>query len=127
MLELAASGARVLQSRSVEYARRYGVRLHVRSSFDDGPGTWVQNVSHDGATDLSFTVPLAELPRLGSVMERVMKEVGAARYSIDDGVAKVSLIGAGMRTHPGVAADMFDTLATEGINIEMISTSSIRI
>lgn len=181
MLELAASGARVLQLRSVEYARRNNVRIHVRSSFADEPGTWVeeeddrmeqalvsgvalddgeakvtleevpdrpgvaatifkavaeeainvdmivQNVSHEGKTDLSFTVPRADLPRLESVVERVVKEIGAFRYSADDGIAKVSLVGAGMKSHPGVAADMFDALAGEGINIEMISTSSIRV
>ncbi|HVF08956.1 MAG TPA: aspartate kinase [Actinomycetota bacterium] len=181
MLELAAAGANVLQSRSVEYARRTGVRLHVRSSFDDDQGTWVQevdeqmegvlisgvaldtdeakvtldrvpdrpgvaatvfkaiaddaisidmivqNVSHAGATDLSFTAPRADLPRVTSVMERLVKEIGADSYTIDDDIAKLSLVGAGMKTHPGVAADMFDSLAGEGINIEMISTSPIRI
>ena len=181
MLELAVAGAHVLQSRSVEYARRAGVRLHVRSSFEEGPGTWVQeveepmegvlisgvaldadeakvtlervpdrpgvaatvfkaiadeaisidmivqNVSHAGATDLSFTAPRADLPRVHGVMERLVKEVGADSYTIDDDIAKLSLVGAGMKTHPGVAADMFDSLAGEGINIEMISTSPIRI
>jgi aspartate kinase len=181
MLELAAAGANVLQSRSVEYARRSGVRLHVRSSFEEGPGTWVQeveepmegvlisgvaldadeakvtlervpdrpgvaatvfkaiadeaisidmivqNVSHAGATDLSFTAPRADLPRVHGVMERLVKEVGADSYTIDDDIAKLSLVGAGMKSHPGVAADMFDSLAGEGINIEMISTSPIRI
>ena len=181
MLELAASGANVLQSRSVEYARRTGVRLHVRSSFDDEPGTWVQevdepmegvlisgvaldtdeakvtldrvpdhpgvaatvfkaiaddaisidmivqNVSHAGATDLSFTAPRADLRKVESVMERLVKEIGADSYTIDDDIAKLSLVGAGMKSHPGVAADMFDSLAGEGINIEMISTSPIRI
>jgi aspartate kinase len=180
MLELAAAGAKVLQSRSVEYARRYGVKLHVRSSFDDAPGTWVQevddmegvlisgvaldaeeakvtldgvpdrpgvaarvfraiaddgisidmivqNVSHAGATDLSFTAPRADVPRVRAVMERVVADIGAAGFTIDDDIAKVSLVGAGMKTHPGVAADMFDALAEEGINIEMISTSPIRI
>ncbi|HXF58141.1 MAG TPA: aspartate kinase [Actinomycetota bacterium] len=181
MLELAASGAKVLQLRSVEYARTHGVRVHVRSSFTDEPGTWVveedermeqaiisgvasdvselkitiedvpdrpgvaaaifravaeegvnvdmivQNVSHEGKTDVSFTAPKSDLHRLGPVMERVVREVGAARYTIDDGIAKVSLVGAGMKSHPGVAAEMFAALAERGINIEMISTSSIRI
>ena len=182
MLELSAAGAKVLSSRSVEYARRHGVKLHVRSSFEDVPGTWVQeadeaqmegvlisgvaldndeakvtldrvpdrpgvaatvfraiagegisvdmivqNVSHEGATDLSFTAPLADVPRLQSVMERVVKEIDATRFSIDDQISKVSLVGAGMKAHPGVAADLFDALAAEGINIEMISTSPIRI
>ncbi len=181
MLELAASGAKVLQARSVEYARRYGVKIHVRSSFDHEDGTWiteedvrmeqaiisgvaaddseakitledvpdrpgvaaaifraladegvnvdmiVQNVSHHGRTDLSFTAPREDLPRIKPTMERVVDAVGAASYSMDDGVAKVSLVGAGMKSHPGVAADMFAALAEEGINIEMISTSSIRV
>ncbi len=182
MLELAAAGAKILQARSVEYARRHGVKLHVRSTFEDSPGTWVQemseeqmegvlisgtaldveeakvtldrvpdhpgvaatvfraladeginvdmivqNVSHDGATDLSFTAPRADIARLDSLLDRVTKEIGAPRYSIDDGIAKVSLVGAGMKSHPGVATDMFDCLAAEKINIEMISTSPIRI
>jgi aspartate kinase len=181
MLELAAAGAKVLQSRSVEYARRQGVKLHVRSSFDDEPGTWVeeademmegvmisgvaldaeeakvtldrvpdrpgvaakvfkaiaaeginidmivQNVSHEGATDLSFTAPRADLPKLQGLLERITAELGTDRFTIDEDVAKLSLVGAGMKSHPGVAADMFDSLAGEGINIDMISTSPIRI
>jgi aspartate kinase len=87
----------------------------------------VQNVSHDGSTDLSFTAPEADLPRLTALMEDLVEEIGAARYTVDDGIAKVSLVGAGMKSHPGVAADMFDALAAEKINIEMISTSSIRV
>jgi aspartate kinase len=181
MLELSAAGARVLQSRSVELARRSGLRLNVRSSFDDeSPGTWVeeeagmedvlisgvaletdeakvtldgvpdqpgvaarlfkavagegvsvdmivQNVSHDGVTDLSFTAPVADVSGLESAIGGIAEQVGARSWSIDDGVAKVSLVGAGMKSNPGVAADMFDALASEGINIEMISTSPIRI
>jgi len=183
MLELAAAGAKVLQLRSVEYARRHKVRLHVRHSHLDAEGTWVleeneipmleqalirgvaldaeeakvtlddvpdrpgvaaaifkavaaeginvdmivQNVSHQGRTDLSFTVPRADLPGLEQVMQGIVGDVGAVRYSTDPGIAKLSLVGAGMKSTPGVAADMFDALATEGINIEMISTSSIRI
>jgi aspartate kinase len=182
MLELAAAGAKVLASRSVEYARRHGVRVHVRSSFADEQGTWVrevtesdmeqaliagvaldndeakvtldevpdkpgvaatvfkavadeginvdmivQNISHHGATDLSFTVPLADVPRLDSVVERVVEKIGAVRFTVDDGIAKLSLVGAGMKSHPGVAAEMFEALADEGINILMISTSAIRI
>ena len=87
----------------------------------------VQNVSHAGLTDVSFTAPKLDLPRVSTVMDRVVKEIGAAGYEIDEGIAKVSLVGAGMKTHPGVAADMFDALAEERVNIEMISTSSIRI
>jgi len=182
MLELAAAGAKVLQLRSVEYARRNGVRIHVRHAHSDAPGTWVgeegeegleqvlirgvalddeeakvtiddvpdrpgiaasifkavaaeginvdmivQNVSHDGKTDLSFTVPKADLPRLEVVLGGVVSDIGALGFTADDDIAKLSLVGAGMKSSPGVAADMFDALAAEGINIEMISTSSIRI
>lgn len=181
MLELAASGAKVLQLRSVEYARTHGVKVHVRSSFADEPGTWVteedvrmeqaiisgvaaddseakitilsvpdrpgvaaaifravaeegvnvdmivQNVSHDQKADISFTAPRTDLPRLVPVMERMVSQVEAARCVFDEDIAKVSLVGAGMKSHPGVAAEMFDALAGEGINLEMISTSSIRI
>jgi aspartate kinase len=182
MLELAAAGAKVLQLRSVEYARRNGVRIHVRHAHSDASGTWVveegeegleqvlirgvaledeeakvtiddvpdrpgiaaaifkavaaeginvdmivQNVSHDGKTDLSFTVPKADLRRLEVVLGGIVSDIGALRFSADDDIAKLSLVGAGMRSSPGVAADMFDALAAEGINIEMISTSSIRI
>jgi aspartate kinase len=182
MLELAASGARVLQLRSVEYARRNNVQLHVRSSFTDEQGTWVveedepgmeqalisgvaldveeakvtleevpdrpgiaasifkavaadginvdmivQNVSHEGKTDVSFTIPREDLARLERLLSGVVKDVGAFRFSTDGDIAKISLVGAGMKSHPGVAAEMFDALASEGVNIEMISTSSIRI
>jgi aspartate kinase len=187
MLELAAAGARVLQLRCVEYARRHGVRIHVRNSLGEQPGTWVdqdedeegsagmlesalirgvaldveeakvtldevpdrpgiaaaifkavaaegihvdmivQNVSHDGRTDLSFTIPRADLHRLDAVLESIVTDVGALRYETDDAIAKLSLVGAGIKSNPGVAADMFDALAAEGINIDMISTSSIRI
>jgi len=181
MLELAASGAKVLQLRSVEYARTHGVRVHVRSSFIDEPGTWiieedirmeqaiisgvaaddseakvtlqdvpdrpgvaaaifravaeegasvdmiVQNVGRDGKADVSFLVPKADLPHVAALIDRVLKEVGGSGYTTDDGIARVSLIGAGIKSNPEVAADMFDALAGEGVNIEMISTSSIRI
>jgi aspartate kinase len=181
MLELAAAGAKVLQARSVEYARRHRVTVHVRSSFTDEMGTWikeedvrmeqaiiagvaaddseakitledvpdrpgvaatifraladeainvdmiVQNISHQGRTDVSFTSPLQDLSRIRATLDRVVAEVGAGTYEVDDAIAKVSLVGAGMKTHPGVAADMFAAMAEEGINIEMISTSSIRI
>ncbi len=185
MLELAAAGARVLQLRCVEYARRHGVRIHVRNSLGEQPGTWVdedeeastgmlesalirgvaldveeakvtldevpdrpgiaaaifkavaaegihvdmivQNVSHDGRTDLSFTIPRADLHRLDAVLEGIVTDVGALRYETDDAIAKLSLVGAGIKSNPGVAAELFDALAAEGINIDMISTSSIRI
>jgi aspartate kinase len=89
--------------------------------------TIVQNVSKDGSTDISFTVPKTDLPHAKQLMQRVVAEVGAARYTTDDGIAKVSLVGAGMKTHPGIAADMFGALADADINIEMIATSPIRI
>ncbi|HEX6677169.1 MAG TPA: aspartate kinase [Actinomycetes bacterium] len=181
MLEMAACGARVLMLRSVEYARRYGMVLHVRSSFTDAQGTWVreedermekamisgvphdtseakvtlvrvpdqpgiaarimraiarngvnvdmivQNVSHDGLTDISFTVPKTDLTQAMVVLEKVRDEVGAGEVVADQGIAKVSLVGAGMKSSPGVAAAMFEALAEAGINIEMISTSTIRI
>jgi aspartate kinase len=100
-----------------------------RAVADEGIGvdTIVQNVSREGRTDVSFTVPRDDLAHSRTVMDRVAAEVGAARYSADDDIAKVSLVGAGMKTHPGVQADMFAALAEAGINIEMISTSSIRI
>jgi aspartate kinase len=181
MLEMAATGARVLELRSVEYARNHRIRLHVRSSFSDEDGTWiaeedermeqaiiagvthdeseakitlrdvpdragvvarifravadeglnvdmiVQNVSRDGTTDISFTVPKSDVPHARAVMDRLVEEVKGGGFTTDDGVAKVSLVGAGMKTQPGVAAEMFSALADEGIDIEMISTSPIRI
>jgi aspartate kinase len=181
MLELAASGAQVLQLRSVEYARTHSVKVHVRSSFTDAPGTWiteedarmeqaiisgvaaedaeakvtiedvpdrpgiaatifravanggapvdmiVQNAGRDGRTDVSFLVPKADLPRIVSAIERVVTEVGASGRTIDDRIARISLVGAGIKSHPEVVAEMFAALAEEGINIEMISTSSIRV
>ena len=87
----------------------------------------VQNVSHDGATDLSFTAPSEDVPKVRALLQRITADLGTDRFTIDDDIAKLSLVGAGMRSHPGVAADMFDALAGEGINIEMISTSPIRI
>jgi aspartate kinase len=87
----------------------------------------VQNVSHESRTDMSFTAPRADLARLEGALGSLTNEIGADRFTIDDDIAKVSLVGAGMKSHPGVAADMFDVLATEGINIEMISTSPIRV
>jgi aspartate kinase len=87
----------------------------------------VQNVSHDGRTDLSFTLPRADLARLDAVLSGIVTDIGAVRFETDDAIAKLSLVGAGMKSNPGVAADMFDALASEGINIDMISTSSIRI
>jgi aspartate kinase len=181
MLEMAASGAGVLQLRSVEFARNHGVVIHCRSSFNDNPGTIVkeadatmeqaiisgvthdtseakvtirdvpdrpgvaafvftrmaeanvnvdmiiQNVSEDGRTDISFTSPKTDLVRAKRAAEEVVAELEARTWSVDESVAKISLVGAGMKTHPGVAAQMFSTLAEAGVNIDMISTSSIRI
>jgi aspartate kinase len=182
MLEMSASGAKVLQLRSVEFARNHGMRLHVRSTFSDAEGTWireegetvlekaiiagvthdtgeakvtihgvpdrpgvaalvfrtladlhvnidmiVQNVSVQGHTDISFTLPKEDIAVAQPTLEEVAREVGAAGFTTDPDIAKVSLIGAGMKSHPGIAADMFDALASEEINIEIISTSSIRI
>lgn len=181
MLELAAGGAGVLMLRSVEYARNYGVKLHVRSAFTGAEGTWiteedermeqaiisgiahdiseakvtvkgvpdhpgvasrvfrpladegvnidmiVQNVSDDGKTDISFTLPKSDLPRALPVLEQIRGNIGAEEIRTDDDIAKVSLVGAGMKSHPGVVADMFDALADANINIEIISTSSIRV
>jgi aspartate kinase len=181
MLEMAATGGRVLALRSVEFARNHGVPLHVRSSFTWEPGTWVtpeepsmedpiisgvthddteakvtvgsvpdrpgiaavlfraladagvnidmivQNVSSAGLTDISFTLPKSDLAVAEPILEAACQEVGAAGWTQDSDIAKVSLIGAGMRSHPGVAADMFEALSDAGINIEIISTSSIRI
>ncbi|RJQ50997.1 MAG: aspartate kinase [Actinobacteria bacterium] len=181
MLEMAATGAKVLQLRSVEFARNYGVKLHVRSSFSDADGTVVkeadesmeqaivsgvthdegeakvtllgvpdrpgvaasvfrrladamvnvdmiiQNVSEQGLTDISFTVGKEDLQRAKATVSAIVQELGAKGASYDENIAKVTLVGAGMRSHPGVAADMFGVLADRGINIEMISTSSIKI
>src|SRR5581483_6142460 len=87
----------------------------------------VQNVSAQGHTDISFTLPKTDLQAAEPILERVAAEIGAAGYTKDPEIAKISLIGAGMKSHPGIAADMFDALAREEINIEIISTSSIRI
>jgi aspartate kinase len=181
MLEIAATGGRVLNMRSVEFARNHGVPLHVRSSFTWEPGTWVveedetmeqaivtavthdvteakltvvgvpdrpglaaqlfrgladrnvnvdmivQNTSLHGTTDISFTVPGYDLAVSTEVCEGMLSELGATGVTGDADVARVSLVGAGMKTHPGVTALTFETLAAAGINIEMISTSSIRI
>jgi aspartate kinase len=181
MLEMAATGGRVLMLRSVEFARNHRVALHVRSSFTWEPGTWVteedpsmeqaivtavthdtteakvtiagvtdrpgiaarlfrgladesvnvdmivQNTSLHGTTDISFTVPKTDLATSVRVAQELRGELGATEVSSDDDVARVSLIGAGMKSHPGVTATMFETLAADGINIDMISTSTIRI
>jgi aspartate kinase len=165
--------------RSVEFARRFRVPLHVRSSFHDREGTWVkektmedaavtgvahslaeakltvqgvpdrpgvasamfsplgeaginvdmivQNVGHDGRTDISFTVPRSDADAARALAETAAAELGAGAVDLDGAIAKVSVVGAGMRTAPGIAAKMFSVLAAAGINIHMISTSPIRV
>jgi aspartate kinase len=181
MLELASVGAKVLQIRSVEFAKRYRVPVHVRSSFSEAEGTWVveedsrmeevsvrgvaydrdeakltvlgvpdrpgvaarlfgpiaranivvdmiiQNASAAGTTDLTFTVPRADYEKARALVEATAREIGAQGVAGELGVAKVSIVGVGMRTHAGIAARMFEVLAAEGINVQMISTSEIKI
>lgn len=181
MLEMTAAGCPKPAMRSVEFAHRHRVPLHVRSAFTWEPGTWVteedpemedaviraviadqqeakvtvsgvpdkpgiaanlfrlladamvnvdmivQNASEGGITDISFTVPHAELDRALDICGSQRADIGADAVSAEPRIAKVSVIGAGMKSNPGVAATMFETLASNGINIEMISTSSIRI
>ena len=181
MLEMASLGAKVLQARSVEFAKKYSVPVHVRSTFKPDPGTLVtreddtmeqlvvtgvthdrsqakisllrvpdrpgiaatvfgaigernivvdmivQNISRDGYTDLSFTVPRSDYQRAVAALEEAARQVGAQGIVHDERVAKVSIVGVGMRSHAGVAARMFSALAREGINIQMISTSEIAI
>ncbi|GAA2296403.1 aspartate kinase [Streptomyces sp. NBC_00400] len=186
MLELASSGSKVLLHRCVEYARRYNIPIHVRSSFSGLKGTWVSNepqgdqpmeqaiisgVAHDtseakvtvvgvpdkpgeaarifraiadsevnidmvvqnvsaastGLTDISFTLPKAEGRKAVAALERTRAAVGFDSLRYDDQIAKISLVGAGMKTNPGVTATFFEALSNAGVNIELISTSEIRI
>ena len=186
MLELAAAGAKVLHLRCVEYARRFNLPIHVRSSFSPLEGTWVvenhpeggtmeqaiiAGVAHDkseakvtivgvpdrtgvaarifqaladndlnidmivqnvsaaatGLTDISFTLPKADGAEATTVLKKIQGEVGFASLQYDDSIGKLSLVGAGMRSHPGVTATFFAAMAEAGVNIEMISTSEIRI
>ncbi len=186
MLELAAAGAKVLHLRCVEYARRFNLPIHVRSSFSPLEGTWVvenhpeggtmeqaiiAGVAHDkseakitivrvpdrtgvaarifqaladndlnidmivqnvsaaatGLTDISFTLPKADGAEATTVLKKIQGEVGFASLQYDDTIGKLSLVGAGMRSHPGVTATFFAAMAEAGVNIEMISTSEIRI
>jgi len=187
MLELAASGAKVLHLRCVEYARRYDMPIHVRSSFSNNEGPWVvkdhpeggadmeqaiiAGIAHDkseakitvvgvpdrtgtaarifqaiadadvnidmivqnvsaaatGLTDISFTLPKTEGSLATTTLQRIQGEIGFQSIQYDDQIGKLSLIGAGMRSHPGVTATFFSCLADAGVNIEMISTSEIRI
>ncbi len=182
MLEMASLGVKVLQLRSVKLGKRYGVPIHVRSSFSEGEGTWVvpenevmeslvvsgvtynrheakvtiagvpdtpgvaariftpisdagilidvivQNVAHDGRTDVTFTVPRDQLEEVLPIAERVAAELNAAGgVMADDSIAKRSVVGLGMKAHAGVAGTMFRALSEEGINIQMINTSEIKI
>ena len=179
MLEMAASGAKVLMLRAVEMARAHGVRIHARSTFSDEPGTWIeevdvmeqpivsavthsadevvftlsgipdepgsaatvleavadehvnvdtilQNVVH-GVAELSFSVPKEDAQATRRGIDAAAEALGPMEIDENEGLGKVSLIGAGMRSHPGIAAKMFRTLASEGINLQMISTSPIKI
>ncbi|NPB05056.1 MAG: aspartate kinase [Aquificae bacterium] len=181
MLELASLGAKVMQIRSVEFGSKYGVRIHVRSSFKDEEGSWivpeeeimekvavrgitssdkevqftvvkvpdkpgiaakifkalgdahiavdmiVQTVSVDGYTDMSFTVPETDAPVAKEIVEKVARDIGAEKVLMDNNVAKISVVGLGMRSAYGVAGKMFEILAKHNINIKAISTSEIRI
>ncbi|MFF3862079.1 aspartate kinase [Streptomyces sp. NPDC002209] len=187
MLELAASGSKVLLHRCVEYARRYNIPIHVRSSFSGLPGTWVSNenpqgdeqvehaiisgVAHDvseakitvvgvpdkpgeaaaifraiadaeinidmivqnvsaastGLTDISFTLPKTEGHKAIEALEKAKGKIGFDSLRYDDQIGKISLVGAGMKTNPGVTASFFQALSDAGVNIELISTSEIRI
>ena len=181
MLEMASSGSKVMQSRSVEFAKKFGVVFEVRSSFNNNPGTIVkeenagmenvvirgvsvernqakvtiaqvpdkpgtaariftalaeaniiidmivQNVSVQGTTDISFTLNKDELPKAHDTLCPVVKEIGALDLIAVDGIAKLSVVGIGMRSHSGVAAKLFECLSAGGINIQMISTSEIKI
>jgi aspartate kinase len=180
MLEMASSGSKVMQSRSVEFAKKFGVVFEVRSSFNHNPGTIVkeetksmeavvvrgvsieknqakvtvravpdrpgvaaqvfnalstaniiidmivQNVSHDGTTDISFTLNKDELPKVETALAPVVKSIGARALEILADIGKLSVIGVGMRSHSGVAAKMFEALSKANINIVMISTSEIK-
>ncbi|MFN7065723.1 MAG: aspartate kinase [Aquificaceae bacterium] len=181
MLEMASLGAKVMQARSIEFAMKYKVRIHVRSSFKDKEGTWivpeeevmeksvvraitlernearitvvrvpdrpgiayrifkalgdahivvdmiVQNVSHQGYTDMSFTVNKADALKAEEIVKRVAQEIGAQEVVRDDKIAKVSVVGIGMRSSYGTAAKMFEVLYKNNINIMAISTSEIKI
>jgi aspartate kinase len=181
MLEMASLGAKVLQARSVEFAKKYGVTVHVRSTFKPDPGTIVtreesgmedavvtgithdrsqakvsllrvpdrpgiaaqvfgalgaktivvdmivQNISRDGFTDISFTVPRGDAAKATAGLDEIAKAVGAQGVLHDERVAKISIVGVGMRSHSGVAARMFGAMSREGINIQMISTSEIAV
>jgi len=181
MLEMASLGSKVLQIRSVEFAKKYGVVVHVRSSFNDNTGTLVtkedadmetvlvsgisfnkdeakisvvrvpdkpgiasklflplseanisvdmiiQNLSHEGFTDMTFTVPKTDFKKALKIVNETAKSMEAGNVISDENISKVSIIGVGMRSHSGIASKMFETLSKEGINIQMISTSEIKV
>jgi aspartate kinase len=181
MLEMASLGAKVLEIRSVEFAKKFGVPIHVRSTFTKEKGTMVlgetkdmekvlvsgvaynknearvtvrkvpdrpgvasrifkpvfdagiivdmivQNTSEDGITDLTFTVPKSDFYKTMKLVSDTATEIGAEKVLGDEDIAKVSIIGVGMRSHAGVAQKMFETLAKENVNIMMISTSEIKV
>ena len=186
MLELASLGAKVMQSRSVEFAKKFGVIFEVRSSLNENPGTIVkeetknmedvvvrgvsldknqakvtlvavpdqpgvaarifkaigdaninvdmivQNIGHGspnrvGATDLSFTVDKADLLKAQKVIDNLKKEIAFGEVIATDNIGKLSIVGVGMKSHTGVAGKLFETLAREGVNIDMISTSEIKV
>lgn len=181
MLEMASLGSKVLQIRSVEFAKKYNVVVHVRSSLNDNPGTLVmkedadmetvlvsgiaynkdeakisvmrvpdrpgvaaqlflplstanitvdmiiQNISHEGFTDMTFTVPRSDFKKALKIVEETAAKIGASGVQSNESIAKVSIIGVGMRSHSGIASKMFETLSVEGINIQMISTSEIKV
>jgi len=181
MLEMASLGSKIMQSRSVEFAKKFAVIFEVRSSFNDQPGTLVkeetagmekvvirgvsvdrrqakvtisgvpdkpgiasrifneiaainvivdmivQNVSAAGTTDISFTTLADELPRIEKHLGPIVPEIGAKGFAAQGGIAKLSVVGIGMRSHSGVAAKMFELLGKAGINIQMITTSEIKI
>ncbi len=181
MLEMASLGSKVLQLRSVEFAKKYNVVVHVRSSLNDNPGTLVmkedadmetvlvsgvtynkdeakisvmrvpdkpgiaaqlftplstanimvdmiiQNISHEGLTDMTFTVPRSDFKKALKIVEETALKIGAAGVESNQSIAKISIVGVGMRSHSGIASKMFETLSAEGVNIQMISTSEIKV
>jgi aspartate kinase len=181
MLELASAGSKVMQSRSVEFAKKYGVVFEVRSSFNHNPGTLVkeevaymeqvvvrgvaadkdqakvvvsnipdkpgsaarvfraladasvnvdmivQNAGHKGVANLTFTVPQADTGKAAKALKPVLAELGGGQMAVHEHIAKLSVVGVGMKTHSGVAATLFQALADAGVNIDLISTSEIKI
>ena len=181
MLEMASLGSKILQIRSVEFAKKYNVVVHVRSSLNGNQGTLVmkedadmetvlvsgvtynkdeakisvmrvpdepgiaaqifsplsaanitvdmiiQNVSHEGSTDMTFTVPRSDFKKALKIVEETAVKIGASGVQSNENIAKVSIVGVGMRSHSGIASKMFETLSAEGVNIQMISTSEIKV